>query len=75
MDLLEKLKNWVRGFTELAVLLVALGVVLQILFGTALPFLGGDIVGNLMKLIAALGDKGLVGLVSIGVILYLFNKK
>ena len=75
MELVDKIKGWIRGLTELGILLVALGIVLQILFGTALPFLGGDIVGNLTKLIAALGDKGLVGLVSIGVIIYLFNKK
>ena len=40
-----------------------------------LPFLGGDIVGNLLKLLAALGSNGVVGLVAIAVILYLFNRK
>ena len=74
MELVDTAKGWIRSATELGVLLIALGIVLQVLFGTALPFLGGDIVGNLLKLIGSLGDKGLVGLVSIGVILYLFNK-
>ena len=74
MEIFDKLKGWIRALTEIGVLLIALGIVLQILFGNALPFLGGDIVGNLLKLIGSLGDKGLVGLVSIGVILYLFNK-
>jgi hypothetical protein len=45
------------------------------LFGTAVPFLGGDVVGNLLKLLAALGSNGVVGLVAIAVILYLFNRK
>ena len=74
MELVDTAKGWIRSATELGVLLIALGIVLQVLFGTALPFLGGDIVGNLMKLIGSLGDKGLVGLVSIGVILYLLKK-
>ena len=74
MELVGNLKTWIRSATELGVLLIALGIVLQVLFGTALPFLGGDVVGNLMKLIGSLGDKGLVGLVSIDVILYLFDK-
>jgi len=74
MELVGNLKTWIRSATELGVLLIALGIVLQVLFGTALPFLGGDVVGNLMKLIGSLGDKGLVGLVSIGVILYLFDQ-
>jgi hypothetical protein len=75
MELFEKIKGWIHRLTEIGVLLIALGIVLQILFGSAVPFLGGDIVGNLVKLIASLGDKGLVGLVAIGVILLLFNKK
>lgn len=74
MELVDTAKGWIRSATELGVLLIALGIVLQVLFGTALPFLGGDIVGNLLKLIGSLGDKGLVGLVSIGVILYLLKK-
>jgi hypothetical protein len=39
------------------------------------PFLGGDVVGNLLKLLAALGSNGVVGLVAIAIILYLFNRK
>ena len=54
---------------------MALGVVLGILFGPNVAFLGGDIVGNLTKLIATLGENGLVGLIALGVILYLFQKK
>jgi hypothetical protein len=43
--------------------------------GKTLPFLGGDVVGNLLKLLAALGSNGIVGLVAIAIILYLFNRK
>jgi len=53
---------------DLGVKLIAVGVVLQILFGAAVPFLGIDVVGSIVKLVSALGSQGLVGLVSIGVI-------
>ena len=75
MELYNRTRDWIVRITELGLLLIALGVVLQILFGTAVPFIGGDIVGNLMKLVGALGNNGVVGLIAIAIILYLFNRK
>jgi hypothetical protein len=72
--MLEQVKNGLRQLTEMGVLLIALGIVLQILFGATVPFIGGDIVGNLTGLIAMLGENGLVGLIALTIILYLFQK-
>jgi len=60
---------------DLGVKLIAVGVVLQILFGAAVPFLAIDVVASIVKLVTALGSQGLVGLVSIAVIYWAFNKK
>jgi len=49
-------------------------VVLQVLFGAAVPFVGGDVVANIIKLVSALGSEGLVGLVAIAVLAWAFNK-
>ena len=70
-----KIKGWVSQVVELGLLLVALGIVLQILFGSKVGFITGDIVGNLITLIKALGDNGLVGLIALAVILWLFSKR
>ena len=43
--MLDKALGWIRGITELGLAIIALGVVLQIIFGAAVPFLGMDIVG------------------------------
>jgi hypothetical protein len=75
VEMLEVVKKGLKEITELGVLLVALAIVMQILFGQAVPFVGGDVVANITGLIATLGDNGLVGLMSLGVILYLFQKK
>ncbi|MEO2136813.1 MAG: hypothetical protein ABGY28_05065 [bacterium] len=75
VKMLEVVKKGLKEITELGVLLVALAIVMQILFGQAVPFVGGDVVANITGLIATLGDNGLVGLMSLGVILYLFQKK
>ncbi len=74
MDALRVVAKWVGQITEVGLALIALGIVVQILFGENATFLTGDIVGNLINLIRALGENGLVGLIALGVILYLYNK-
>ena len=44
--MLEKATGWIRSLTEAGLALVALGVVLQILFGAAVPFIGIDVIGS-----------------------------
>ena len=72
--MLNTAKNFLSEVVSLGLLLIAVGIVLQVIFGSAVPFVGGDIVANLTCLIGTLGDGGLVGLISIGIILYLIQK-
>ena len=72
--MLNTAKNFLSEVVSLGLLLIAVGVVLQVIFGSAVPFVGCDIVGNLTNLIGSLGEGGLVGLISIGIILYLIQR-
>ena len=54
--------------------LLALGIVMQVLFGKAVPFVGGDIVGNITAIVGTLGAQGVVGLAAVGVIYAIFNR-
>ncbi len=71
----DKLKGWLSQIVELGLLLIALGIVLQILFGRAVSFIPGDVVGNLIAVVKTMGDNGLAGMIAIGVILWLFWKR
>ncbi len=71
---IEKVKNWIGQITELGLLLIALAIVLQVLVGDNLVFFD-NVVGNLITLIKQLGDSGLVGLIAIAIILWLFAKR
>ncbi len=73
-SIIDKAKKWIGQITELGLLLVALAIVLQILIGSNLPFFG-NVVGNLTELISSLGDNGLIGLIAIAIILWLFAKR
>ena len=72
--MLEKVSGWIKSLTEVGLGLIALGVVLQILFGAAVPFLGLDVVGSVVTLVKALGSEGLVGLVAIWVLWGIYSK-
>lgn len=74
MNVVSTAKNWLREITEIGLLLVALGVVIQILFGTVNTTFIGNVTENLTNLISSLGSQGLVGLIALGVILYLLSK-
>ena len=72
--MLEKAIGWIRSLTEAGLALIALGVVLQILFGAAVPFIGLDVVGAVVGLVKELGSEGLVGLVAIWVLWGIYSK-
>ncbi len=73
--MVEKLLGWIRQLTEVGLALIALGVVLQVIFGATIPFLGLDVVGSVVALVSKLGSEGLVGLVALWVLWGIYNKK
>ena len=73
--MVEKALGWIHQLTELGLAIIALGVVLQIIFGAAIPFLGLDIVGAVVALVRQFGSEGLVGLVAIWVLWGIYSKK
>lgn len=74
MQWLDTAKSWVLKFIDIGIALLALAIIVQLLFGSAAPFMG-NIADNIMKFIATFGGQGLVGLVAIGVVLYVLNRK
>lgn len=74
MDMLKSIKTFLREITEVGLLLLALGIVAGVMAGTNVPFLG-NVVDNITSLVRSLGENGLVGLMSLGVIAWLFTKK
>ena len=66
--MLDQILGVVKKFTEIGIALLALGIVMQVIFGKVVPFVGGDIIAHIVNLVAALGAQGLVGLIAVGVI-------
>jgi hypothetical protein len=74
MNGLTTLKSWIGALTEVALMLLALGITLALLAGPQVPFLG-NVVGNILNLVKELGSNGIVGLIALGVIVWLFSKR
>ncbi|MEI7804728.1 MAG: hypothetical protein WCI56_05315 [Hyphomicrobiales bacterium] len=74
MNGLNTIKALIGGLTELALMLLALAIVLALLVGSNLPFFGG-VTANIMAWVKELGSNGLVGLIALGIILWLFSKR
>tara|TARA_Y100000034_G_scaffold45738_1_gene56173 strand:- start:223 stop:441 length:219 start_codon:yes stop_codon:yes gene_type:complete len=70
----DQILGWVKKLTEAGLALLALAIIMQVIFGKAVPFIGGDVIGNITAIVGTLGAQGLVGLASVGVIYAIFNK-
>lgn len=74
MSALQTVKMWIGALTEVALMLLALAIVCALLVGSQLPFFG-NVTANIMTFVKDLGANGLVGLMALGIILYLFSNR
>ena len=74
LEILDKSIEMMKKLTDVGLTLLALGVVLQVLFGTAVPFMPVDLVGSIVGVTNQLGSEGLVGLVAVWVLASLYKR-
>ncbi len=72
---MDKIKKTIGTLTDVGVALLMLAIVASLLVGPSNMAFFGGVVGNITDLVAQLGDGGLVGLITLGVVLYLFDNK
>ena len=75
MQLLDTIISTVKKLTEVGIAVIALAVVLQVIFGSGVAFIGGDVVGNITGIVASLGANGLVGLAAVAVLYSIFKQE
>ena len=72
--MIGNIRSFITSVIDLALVVVALGVVLQILFPQALVFINADVTANLINLINQFSGAGLVGAIAAGIVYYLIQK-
>ena len=75
MGMLDTVKTWLRQISEVGLLLIAAAVVLEIIFGSPVEFIGLSILDNITALTRELGEQGLVGIISIAIIIWLYLRR
>lgn len=72
--MMDNVKNFLRSVMDLAMVVIPLSVVLGIIFGPAVPFIGADVIDNISALVRDLGGSGLVGIITLGILYALFRR-
>ena len=62
--MLDRIMGIADASINLGLKLISLAIVLQIVFGHSVPFLGGNVIGTIIGIIGELGATGLVGLIA-----------
>ena len=72
--MMNTVKSFLGSIMDIAMTVIPLIVVLGVIFGDAIPFVGFDVVGNISGLISQLGSGGLVGVITLGILYALFRR-
>ena len=75
MGMLDTVKSWLRQVAEVGLLIIAAAVVLEIIFGSPVDFVGLSILDNITALTRELGEQGLIGIISIAIIIWLYLRR
>ena len=75
------MKNWIltvkyylNKFIELGVLLLAVSVMAEILFGPDVAFFGSQVTKNLISLLNSLGEQGIAALIIVFAVIFTYRR-
>ena len=75
------MKNWIvtikyylNKFIELGVLLLAVSVLAEILFGPDVAFFGSQVTKNLINLLDSLGEQGIAALIVVFAVIFTYRR-
>ena len=71
---ITKIKNYMSKFIELGVLLLAVSVIAEILFGPNVAFFGSQVTSNLISLLNSLGEQGIAALIIVFAVIFTYRK-
>ena len=71
---ITKITGYMNKFVELGVLLLAVSVIAEILFGPDVTFFGSQVTSNLISLLNSLGEQGIAALIIVFAVIFTFRK-
>jgi|TARA_B100000809_G_C14670408_1_gene363007 hypothetical protein len=71
---ITKIRSYLNKFIELGVLLLAVSIIAEILFGPNVAFFGSHVTNNLITLLNSLGEQGIAALIIVFAVIYVYRK-
>ena len=71
---ISRVRGYLNKFLELGVLLLAVSVIAEILFGPNVAFFGSHVTANLIGLLNSLGEQGIAALIIVFAVLYTYRR-
>ena len=71
---INKIKFYLNKFLEVGILLLAVSVIAEIIFGPDVAFFGSQVTKNLIDLINTLGDQGVAALIIVFAVIFTYRK-
>ena len=71
---INKIVSYLNKFLEVGVLLLAVSVIAEILFGPDVAFFGTQVTSNLISLLNNLGEQGIAALIIVFAVIYAYRK-
>ena len=71
---ITKITGYMSKFIELGVLLLAVSVIAEILFGPDVAFFGSQVTSNLISLLNSLGEQGIGALIIGFAVIFTYRK-
>ena len=78
---MKNMKNWIsqvkyylNSFLEVGVLLLAVSVIAEVIFGPNVAFFGSQVTQNLIGLLDSLGSQGIVALIIVFAVIFVYRK-
>ena len=68
------IKNYLSKFLEVGILLLAVSVIAEIVFGPNVAFFGTQVTENLINLLNALGEQGIAALIIVFAVIFAYRK-
>ena len=71
---INQIKNYLNKFLEIAVLLLAVSVIAEIVFGPNVAFFGSQVTTNLIALLNSLGSQGTAAIIIVLAVIFTYRK-
>jgi hypothetical protein len=70
---INQIKGYLNKFVELGVLLLAVSIIAEIIFGPNVAFFGSQVTNNLVALLQSLGEQGVAALIIVFAVIFVYR--